>query len=82
MPAAGSTEEASLPMALPITLPTTCRVCGGAVTIQFQDWEDGHPSDPAVWRCPHCRAEQRLGALGRVVWVMKRRTPPPPDQDQ
>lgn len=55
----------------PVTFETACLLCCGRATIQFVDHRQGTPPTEARWRCPYCRAERGLGALGSVRWVRK-----------
>jgi hypothetical protein len=56
----------------PVDLPIHCAWCGGAVTVQFQDWTPGGMAEDAVWACPYCQAANRIGAIGTIAWVAKR----------
>jgi hypothetical protein len=59
-------------MPAPITLPLQCTRCQGAVTIEF-DWSTRQgPVEEGHWSCPYCQEVQRLGAIGRVISVVKR----------
>ena len=53
----------------PVTLAIHCAHCRGAVTLQFEWWGSEDPGTMASWSCPSCEEENRMSAVGRVVWV-------------
>ena len=73
-------------MVEPVTLPVYCAQCGGAVTIQVEDWPvpSPLPTDFASavgygseWECPYCQHPNSATMLGRLVSLTKGHEPPP-----
>jgi hypothetical protein len=68
----------------PITLPVHCAHCGGAVTLQVEDWPvpSSAPADFALaagygseWACLYCQRVNSATMLGRAVCVTKGHAP-------
>ena len=61
----------------PEDLPLNCAHCGGAHTIQFEDWTVRTEADPpqsieSQWTCQYCGKEHGGFFPGRIAWAVKR----------
>ena len=52
-----------------ISLPIFCVRCGGAVELQFSDWDGNGPLISQSWTCPYCQAQNAAGFPGRLIGV-------------
>jgi hypothetical protein len=61
-----------------VTLPLFCPHCGGAITLQFGDWQgEDEPLISQLWSCPYCSKENVGEFPGRLAWVAEGHEDPP-----
>ena len=57
-----------------VDLAIHCTRCGGALEVQFANWQANGPLEAHHFPCPYCSRQNNLSVPARLVWASERST--------